>query len=105
LVKYSIDELAYAVSSAPRRRLLERVAEGPVSMSALAEHLDLSLPAVDKHLKVLGSAGLVTKTKSGRVTQITLDPRGLEAMATWVERTRAHWAGAMQRYTDHLEDR
>lgn len=104
-MKYSIDEVAYAVSSAPRRRLLERVAQGPVSMSALAEHLDLSLPAVDKHLKVLGSAGLVTKTKTGRVTQITLDPRGLDAMATWVERTRAHWAGAMHRYTDHLEDR
>lgn len=104
-MKYSIDEVAHAVSSAPRRRLLERVAQGPVSMSALAEHLDLSLPAVDKHLKVLGSAGLVTKTKAGRVTQITLDPRGLDAMATWVERTRAHWAGAIQRYTDHLEGR
>ncbi len=78
MVKQSLDEIATAVASVPRRAIIERLAEGDASMSALADHLTVSLPAVDKHLRVLVDAGMVTKQKHGRTTSVRLVPGSLE---------------------------
>ena len=67
MVKYSDDRLDLifsALSDRTRRGLLARLASGKTfSVSELAQPLDMSLPAVMKHLDVLAEAGLVSRTK------------------------------------------
>ncbi len=63
MVKYEVDAVAHAIASAPRRAIVDRLAQGPASMTQLAEVLGVTLPAVDKHLRVLLDAGMVTKRK------------------------------------------
>ena len=101
-MKQSLDEIATAVASAPRRAIIERLAEGDASMSALADHLTVSLPAVDKHLRVLVDAGMVTKQKHGRTTAVRLVPGSLEELATWAMSTRLMWGNALDRLEQHL---
>src|SRR3954454_24590490 len=72
VVKYQLDAVATAVASAPRRSIIERLGEGDASMSDLADLLEVTLPAVDKHLRVLLDAGVVTKEKAGRTTSVRL---------------------------------
>ncbi|MGB3687000.1 MAG: metalloregulator ArsR/SmtB family transcription factor, partial [Ornithinimicrobium sp.] len=79
----SVDLAAAAIASAPRRRLVERLAHGPASMSELADELQVTLPAVDRHLRVLLKAGIVHKTKEGRSTVLSLNAGSLQALATW----------------------
>ena len=43
-----------ALSDPTRRAILERLSEGEITVGELAEPLEMSLPAVSKHLKVLG---------------------------------------------------
>lgn len=71
-------------------------------MSDLADHLDVTLPAVDKHLRVLLDAGIVSKEKSGRTTSLRLVPGSLEDLATWALSTRLMWGNALGRLEEHL---
>jgi DNA-binding transcriptional ArsR family regulator len=102
VVKYRLDDVTTAVASAPRRAIIERLARGEASMSVLADHLTVTLPAVDKHLRVLLDAGLVTKQKQGRTTSVRLVPGSLEDLATWAVSTRLMWDHALDRLEQHL---
>lgn len=88
MVKHDVGAVTTAIASAPRRVLIERLARGPASMSELATELSVTLPAIDKHLRVLLQAGLVTKTKHGRTSVIALNPGSLRELAVWAMSTR-----------------
>jgi DNA-binding transcriptional ArsR family regulator len=102
MVKYPLDAVAGAVASAPRRAIIERLAEGEASMSDLAGHLRVSLPAIDKHLRVLLEAGVVTKAKHGRTTSVSLVRGSLDDLGTWAMSTRLMWSNALDRLDQHL---
>jgi DNA-binding transcriptional ArsR family regulator len=104
VVKYCLDSVATAVASEPRRSIIDRLAEGEASMSDLADRLGVTLPAVDKHLRVLMDAGVVTKEKAGRTTSVRLVPGSLEELATWAMSTRLMWSHALDRLEHHLAD-
>jgi DNA-binding transcriptional ArsR family regulator len=105
VVKYRLDQAAHAIASEPRRDMIERLTEGEASMSDLAAHLGTSLPAVDKHVRVLMAAGVVTKTKSGRTTSVRLVPGSLDDLAAWAVSTRLMWGNALDRLDRHLHAR
>ncbi len=104
MVKSGLDAVIAAVASEPRRAIIERLTEGEASMSHLAGHLGVTLPAVDKHLRVLLDAGVVTKEKAGRTTSVRLVPGSLEELATWAMSTRLMWSHALDRLEHHLAD-
>lgn len=104
MVKYDLDATATAIASAPRRAIIERLARGPASMSELASELSVTLPAVDKHLRVLLEGGLVTKSKQGRTTVVRLNPGSLQELATWALSTRLMWSNLLDRLGQHLSD-
>lgn len=104
MVKYDLDAATTAIASAPRRALIERLALGPASMSELAAEVSVTLPAIDKHLRVLLGAGLVTKTKHGRTSVVQLNPGSLRELAIWGMSTRLMWANLLDRFADHLSD-
>lgn len=103
MVKYDLDDVAHAIASAPRRVIIERLSQGEASMSVLAGRLEVTLPAVDKHLRVLLDAGVVTKVKTGRTTSVRLVPGSLEPLATWAMSTRLMWTNALDRLEQHLD--
>jgi DNA-binding transcriptional ArsR family regulator len=103
MVKHGLDEVAHAVASAPRRSIIDRLTEGEASMTDLAGHLDVTLPAVDKHLRVLVDAGVVSKQKHGRTTSLRLVPGSLEELGTWAMSTRLMWSNALDRLAATVE--
>jgi DNA-binding transcriptional ArsR family regulator len=102
VVNHRLNAVTTAVASGPRRTIIERLAEGAASMSDLADRLDVTLPAVDKHLHVLVDAGVVTKKKAGRTTSVRLVPGSLEELAAWAIGTRLMWTNALDRLERHL---
>ena len=77
--KIDVNRVFQALSDPTRREILERIGRGPVSVSHLAEPLQISLAAVVQHLQVLEDSGLVHTEKVGRVRTCRLDPAGLAA--------------------------
>jgi len=78
-----------ALADGTRRKILERLRGGPMSVSALAAGLPVSRPAVSQHLKVLKSATLVAEEPVGTRRLYHLNPVGLAHLRdylTWLER-------------------
>jgi DNA-binding transcriptional ArsR family regulator len=69
-----------------RRAIVECLARGPLAVGELARDLPVSRPAVSQHLKVLKSARLVRDRAAGTRRVYQLDPSGLEALRTDLDR-------------------
>ena len=82
-----------------RRRLLEELSEGDRSVGALVTTLEMSQPAISKHLRVLREAGLATVRADGQRRIYRLDPAGLSPIDDWLQQVRACW----ERRVDALE--
>lgn len=97
----ALDATFGALSDATRRGILARLATGETTVSELAAPYEMSLPAVSKHLRVLETAGLVTRHKDGRVHRCRLIAEPMKDAAEWIERYRVFWEeqfDALERY-------
>src|ERR1051325_391208 len=77
MVKYSDDQLDgifAALSDRTRRKVLASLEDGSRPVTELASTHDMSLPGFMKHLRVLEDAGLLERTKEGRVVRCTRSP-------------------------------
>ena len=110
MVKYrtdSLDAVFSALGDGTRRAILAKLAEGETRVTDLAAPYDMSLPAVSKHLRVLETAGLVTKRKQGRVIFCSLRPQPLMGAADWIAFYRSFWErkfDALASYLDKTTD-
>ena len=87
----SVDRLFHALGDPTRRAIVERLSEGPVSVSKLAKPLDITLAAVVQHLQILEKSGLVHTEKVGRVRTCHMESRGLQVAEKWIDERRALW--------------
>ena len=97
-----LDTVYAALADHTRRAILARLAVGESTVGALAKPFAISRPAISKHLRVLEGAGLVRRTRDGRVSRCRLDPKPLKDAADWVEHYRAHWEERLDRLDDYL---
>ena len=73
----SVDSVFQALGDPTRRALLERLGDGPLSVSELAEPFAVSPAAVVQHLQVLEQSELIRAKKVGRVRICAIAPGGL----------------------------
>jgi DNA-binding transcriptional ArsR family regulator len=65
------------LGDASRRAIIERLSEGPCTVTVLADHMPISRPAVSQHLKVLRDAGIVHDEQQGRTRVYSIDAQRL----------------------------
>jgi len=75
-----------ALSDPTRRAIFERLADGPRAVVDLADGLPVSRPAVSQHLRVLKGAGLVVDRPMGARRLYQVDPDGLGALRSYLDR-------------------
>jgi DNA-binding IclR family transcriptional regulator len=91
------DQVFDALGEPVRRRILELLRDGPTPVTELARRLPVGRPAVSKHLRVLGEAGLVEHTSAGTRNLYVLAPDGLAAAQQWLVQT---WDSVLAAYAD-----
>ncbi|MCU1236851.1 MAG: transcriptional regulator, ArsR family [Candidatus Solibacter sp.] len=102
--KPDIDRIFHALGDPSRRAILEKLSDGPVSVSRLAEPLAITLAAVVQHLQVLEESGLVRTEKLGRVRTCRIETAGLAAAEEWIRDRRSVWERGLDRLGDLLEE-
>lgn len=102
--KLNIDRVFHALGDPTRRALMEKLGDGPVSVSRLADPLEITLAAVVQHLQILEESGLVRTEKVGRVRTCRIDPDGLSAAAQWISDRRPAWDRRLDRLGDLLAE-
>ena len=96
--------VSFAARADPTRRaILARLSEGDATVTELAEPFSISLPAISRHLKVLESAGLISRTRSAQWRSSRLEPEPLREATEWMERYRVFWDASLDRLDAHLK--
>ena len=105
MVYYSdtLDHTFSALADPTRRAILSKLANGEVPIMEIAAPFNMSLPAVTKHIRVLESAGLVTRRKKGRVNYCRLNAKPLQDAATWLVFYQKFWDAKLDSLTNFLE--
>ena len=93
--------LCAALGDPTRAGLVERLAQGPASLSELAAPYAMTLTAIRKHVGVLEDAGWVERRKHGRVVTCRLRPEPLAELEGWLDRP-AHVLDLRTRPPRHL---
>jgi len=93
-----------AIADPTRRAILARLAAGDASVTELAKPFDMTLPAVSKHLKVLETAGLISRGRDAQWRPARLETARLREAARWMERYRIFWEHSLDRLDAHLRE-
>jgi len=98
-----LDLVFGALADTTRRRILARLAQGEATVGELAAPFEISRPAISKHLRVLERAGLIHRTRDGRLRRCELEAEPLREASAWVERYREFWEDRLDALAEYLE--
>jgi DNA-binding transcriptional ArsR family regulator len=99
----SLSATLSAIADPTRRGILARLSKGDASVSELARPYDMSTAAISKHLKVLESVGLISRTREAQWRPCHLQAKPLAAVASWVGDFKAFWEGNLESLDDYLK--
>jgi DNA-binding transcriptional ArsR family regulator len=88
---HGLDQVFQALADPSRRTIVQRLVQGPATVSELAEPLTMSLAGVLQHLQVLEGCGLVGSEKVGRVRTCHIEPGALQPAEEWISAQRTAW--------------
>ncbi len=85
-------DAAFAALAHPvRRAILARLCQDNATVNELAEPFDMSLPAISRHIRVLEDAGLILRGRDAQFRPCSINPGGLQVVATWADQYRPIW--------------
>jgi DNA-binding transcriptional ArsR family regulator len=93
-----------ALADPTRRALLQRLTEGDASVAELADPFDMSQPAISKHLKVLESAGLISRNRIATARYSHLEARPLKEATEWMQNYKSFWNEGFDKLDTALAD-
>jgi DNA-binding transcriptional ArsR family regulator len=102
-----LNAVFHALANDHRRQIIHELAIRPRSISELAAHRGLSLPAIHKHLRTLEEADMIRRHKTGRTTVIALRRAPLRRLQAWVDQFHPYWGSdseALDNYADHFDN-
>jgi DNA-binding transcriptional ArsR family regulator len=105
-VPKDLDATLLALADPARRAVIELLRQKPWTSSDLANELELSRPAMSRHLKLLRQAGLVEdqiQLDDARVRLYQLRQAPFAQLRTWIEEVEAFWDDQLQAFKQHAE--
>ena len=99
-----VNDQLTALAHPVRRDIVSRLAGGSATVAEATRGMPVSKPAISKHLKVLEESGVVTRVIDGRKHRLSLDPRGLDEAAEWMDTQRARWSRLFDAVDDYLKE-
>ena len=99
-----LDRVFQALADPGRRLMVERLCQGPASVSELGKPLAMSMAAVVQHVHVLEASGLVRTQKTGRTRTCSINPATLRSAEGWIAERRTMTERRLDRLGRYLEE-
>jgi DNA-binding transcriptional ArsR family regulator len=102
----AIDRTFAALADRHRRAAIDLLRRRPRAAGELARALELSAPAMSRHLRVLRQAGLVEEELDegdARVRLYRLRKQPFASLRSWVEEVEAFWGEQLLAFKEHAE--
>ena len=100
----TLDRTFNALANHQRREILRHLADGPLPTPALGQRIPVSKQALNKHIVILEDAGLLERTKSGRVKYLRLTSAPLDGPREWIDVVCRGWETNLDRLGQILEE-
>jgi DNA-binding transcriptional ArsR family regulator len=97
-----LDNVFAALADPTRRGVLDSLAGGSLGVSELAAPHGMSLPGFMKHLRVLEDAGLIERSKEGRVVSCELSAAPMKTASAWMSRYEKFWSDKLDSLARYL---
>ncbi|HTP60471.1 MAG TPA: metalloregulator ArsR/SmtB family transcription factor [Burkholderiales bacterium] len=97
-----LDRVFGALADPTRRGVLDALGRGSQAVSELAAPYGMSLPGFMKHLRVLEDAGLVARSKEGRVVRCDLDAKPMQDASVWLSHYKKFWTEKLDSLARYL---
>jgi DNA-binding transcriptional ArsR family regulator len=98
-----LDQVFGALADPTRRAILSRLAMGQATVNELVEPFALSQPTISKHLKVLESAGLVTRGRDQQFRPVRLNAAPLQDASQWLGGYQRFWEESLDQLADYVK--
>src|SRR5436309_12247979 len=101
-----LDATLAALADPTRRRVVEVLRTAPRRASDLADEVEMSRPALSRHLRVLRQSGLVdvdTLSDDARGRVYRLRPERFVALQAWLDQVQAFWSEQLGAFKAHAE--
>ena len=101
-----LDTTLAALAEPTRRRVVELLLVKPRRPSELSEAIEMSPPAMSRHLRVLRRNGLIEEERfddDARVRMYRLRPEPFRDLKSWLQRMEAFWTDQLDAFKDHVE--
>ena len=92
-----LDRVFAALADPTRRRILERLSRGSLTVGQIAQGFPLSQPAISKHVRVLEDCGLLHRDVVGRTHHCALSPGAMASASKWLDQQRMYWNASIDR--------
>jgi DNA-binding transcriptional ArsR family regulator len=92
-----LDQALAALADPTRRGIVVHLARGEASVSELVGLFSLTQPTISSHLKVLESAGLISRSRVAQSRPCKLEAAALRTVTDWLEQVQAIWEGNYRR--------
>lgn len=92
-----LDQAFSALADPTRREILVHLARGEANVSDIVRRFDLTQPTISSHLKVLESAGLISRRRVAQLRPCKLEPERLKPVTDWLEQVQEIWEGNYKR--------
>ena len=93
-----------ALADPTRRELLERLALGPTTATALSPRFPVTRQALVKHLGALADAGMITKERHGREVRYRMESAPLGEATAWLTTLSARWEHRLMKLKRYVEE-
>jgi DNA-binding transcriptional ArsR family regulator len=93
-----------AIADPNRRAIIGLLANQRLTLNGVAEHFQISRPAVSKHIKILADCGLVVVHRQGRQRYCEARLEKLNEVSSWVDQYRQTWEGRLDRLNEYLKE-
>lgn len=93
-----------AIADPNRRAIIGLLVNQKLSLNRVAEHFDISRPAVSRHIKILAECGLIVVRQHGRERYCEVRLEKLTEVSDWVEPYRQIWENRLDRLDEYLQE-
>ena len=97
-------DIFQAIAEPKRRAILDLLVDQRLTINGVAEHFDISRPAISKHIKILVESGLVVIYQRGRKRYCEVKPDKLNKVTDWIEQYQQTWQQRYERLDDLLQN-
>lgn len=91
-----------AIADPIRREIIDLLAQQPMNLNAIAEHFDVTRPAISNHIKILNECGIIVIEQVGRERFCKIQPDQLKQVSDWIGKYEDLWIQKIESFEKYL---